>query len=465
MSLENHSLTYSPGLHYAYIGAPITKTLKDWGINSAKTIHQNGGEDTLTVSLPRAIDAAPLFTPFNLVTLTAPDGSAVFKGVCTEPAQLAAGGETHTYTFQSPWYYLKSKIYRKGRVFAVDPTNYSSGVESRLSSSAFLFEKPTGPGPYPGDFGTIGYEMTQVLAAAAATIPIATGFSDVNNAIAPPEEHIRDLYIAEVIVRILRWAPEAVRWWNYNTIGSWAALQIGSAYDTLTLAADNRLQLGGRIQNFKPRPRYDMLISKYTITFLFSQVATDGSKSRAWISSHDQVSTSANGSPHEIVETVELRPPRDNGTDFDPGESVPDENLAELVHAPYKTLKWDVDFEIKGTEVDWSVHPGMKFNFTGAQGGLATAATPVQVITRDIGRGVTTYKCGFPNHLGAGDRMALIRGNRARRVDHNADGSMNNGSTSYSGFGKQRDKKPDGYHEIDVTLCDPSGMFTFLVKD
>lgn len=459
MSLQDYSIKYAPGLHRfgASSFSPVTKTLAEWGITSCVVTSTNGAEDSMALEAPGLVDGTPIFAPFNFLTLLDPDGNTVFMGVCAAAPRSASGSsERHTFQVPSLWFFMQSRVFRRNRRFFTTPNTMGSAVETVACTQVTLLARPTATG---GLFTTptLANEFISVLAQGAAIVPFT--YSLPGFEMLPPEEKIQDSYLADVYRRLCRWIPEMVTIWTYPEAATYPEL-VASIPDT-----DVSVTLTGLVDNFEARPRYDLLVGKYTLQFIYGELASSSGLYRCGLGVQTQTSTVSNGSPVEIVQTIQLRPPRYDGQAYDSGETVPSAELAGTLHEPYKSLIWDYRYTYHATEFDWTLVPGQRIVLTDGPPGTSTVKSVIQRVIRDIGKLTTNVETGAPNHLGAGDRFALLRQNKNVRRASNGEGSPDATNPEDTGVCSFKDESDvaSGWGTLTLDVCDNGTPATIQV--
>lgn len=201
------------------VGA-VTKSLAAWGVSSATLEFRSRDADTLTLRLDGTLaDANPVFAYGAEATLTkhVTDDEAEpptttdttwFVGTCTTLHRSSAPSEeSHEYQFAGPWW-------RLGRqVFMQDWQMYRGGSIQNTPMPDLLLNIDEAGLPL----------STQDQIAAVITWAASCGISVQN-----PDpldyplliicvDEARDLFCTDVIQRELRWAPDAVTWFDYTT--------------------------------------------------------------------------------------------------------------------------------------------------------------------------------------------------------------------------------------------------------
>ena len=259
------------------------KTLAAWGLANAVLELVSQGADTFTVEAPnQAVDAAASFAYQGAVILRSgrtgsgtswTGGTICFQGVRgLNPAKGSAREESRTYKFHGPWWWLESTVFQQQTT--INSTSTPSSTSTVLTSDLFLMQSLL------GHKYTNGQQITEIITAAnAAGIPIQAGselpsvslshtdaLADTGGTPAAdaPIYQIRDMTMAEAVKQCLRWAPDAVTWFDYSTTpptfhckgrGSLSAVSLaianGTDHESLRITPREDLQLAAVVLRFK----------------------------------------------------------------------------------------------------------------------------------------------------------------------------------------------------------------------
>lgn len=434
MSLQHHTLT----------NGATTRTLADWNIVSCVTKHQLGGDDTLQFTVAGELDDS-LFPVFAQITLRDPGGVVRFSGVLVSVSRKAKGvSQERVYTCESPSYYLRRAVYRQQWWFVTNPLDFDdvptiaaalksdpSALSSRFgldwTSQVILNRTNTGAVVSLRDqvVAILDFIVTQ------ETAPIGYDATGIPGTIRPPISQQTDQRVLEALRNQLQWVPH-INWrWEYggdtpvmlfgDTTAGGAFIMPGqvSAVRTLDLTGDNPYAI-----EFAGDPRWDLLSPGVEITYIYGTNTVDPDDETTYARvrglHRDTSPIVANGSygierltcvlQGDIVNYVAgIRYVTD-------GEPVPPDGLAAAMLTAYSRSYYELKFSTKATEVDWTAGVGERFNVTGAQPDFEAAEAIVQVITRDIGAGVTSWQCGPPTQLAFNTRLELLRASRLRKL-------------------------------------------------
>lgn len=244
---------------------PINATFASLGLSGLRRTLVSQGVDRVTFTAPAtAIDADPLLTYGQQAQITK-DGQPWFLGVCTtNPRQGNSAKESITYELQGPWYYLERCMYRQYWLNVYDQT---SGALTSAERTRVILNKGTGL-THTSTTSQI-YSILSHAIANGAPIAIGTiaGGYDI------PWEEVKDMTCADLIIRMLRWMPDAVCWFDYST-----EVPIFNCLRTAALLPVNvDITAGAPLAAVDITPRHDLKPDGVEITFESSYtVSRDG---------------------------------------------------------------------------------------------------------------------------------------------------------------------------------------------
>jgi hypothetical protein len=181
-----------------------SRTLASWGLQNGQLHRQSLAADTLNFSRPvAAFDASDEIEFGQLVTLSDPAGRTRFVGRrVLVPSRASGAEESKSYTFAGPWYWLERLIYHQ----SWQQLLINGALVPRQTSHLLL------------NLGGLNIGA-QIRAVAQYAIdqgaPFQLGTIDVP--IVPFVTEITDQTCAQIIIDQLRWAPDAVAWFDYIT--------------------------------------------------------------------------------------------------------------------------------------------------------------------------------------------------------------------------------------------------------
>lgn len=172
-----------------------------------------GGVSTCTFFVPGPADAAPAW-PYGTEVAVLRSGVAagserLFRGTVTATRHVADGtSEGVAYTISDAWWHLEREIYKAGRtVIAEGGTSATTLSTPRV----LLFRTPDGA----SKVSAAGTVSAAVAYAATMGVPIQAG--TIIAPVEPPPDEVLDRTCAEIILRTMRWQPDAVAWINHAT--------------------------------------------------------------------------------------------------------------------------------------------------------------------------------------------------------------------------------------------------------
>lgn len=172
-----------------------------------------GGVSTCTFFVPGPADAAPAW-PYGTEVAVLRSGVAagserLFRGTVTAARHVASGAsEGIAYTVSDAWWHLEREIYKAGRsVIAEGETVPGTLVTPRV----LMFRNLDGTTRV-----SVAATVTAVAAYAAA-MGLAIQSGTVAAPAEPPPDEVADRTCAEIILRAMRWQPDAVAWIDHAT--------------------------------------------------------------------------------------------------------------------------------------------------------------------------------------------------------------------------------------------------------
>lgn len=229
-----------------------------------------------------AIDGTPRYAYGDALTLTR-DGVTVFRGRVTAVRPAAAGAaESITYEAQGPWWYLANLVYQQSwSVYgqAVTRLLLSTDAEGAKIHAGAQLEDAVNYAISKGAPLTLVHDLDQEL----------------------PAEELRDMTVAEIIVRLLRWHPDRVTWVDDSGAGSVLHIQKRSSLTAAELALTSE---SVRLGTTAIVPRYD-LVPGY-VKLIYERIDTiDGVETR--VVSEDRYPLTGGDEFTAIVQTIDLQ--------------------------------------------------------------------------------------------------------------------------------------------------------------
>lgn len=286
------------------------QTAESLGVTNVTLRRSNLADGSMSFQAEgRDLDRPYLFSHLEEVTLTGPGGTRWKGPLIRRQISAAAGAESHSYTVASPWFWLEHTVYLQQWTIA--------GVDGGIPLGRCIL----GVNGIDGRL-TIGQMVAAVINYAQSVgCPVQAGVIDIP-ALFPVEE-IKGLTCSEVIRRVLRWAPDAVGWWEFT--GGPAKFH-GRRRSSLTTRT---LRVGAAPLEGIPQivPREDIVPSAVVIVYervdsldgvtkltTISDVAPPGADGRAPFSLHFTIPL-AGGAVTTLRQPVEVRsivPPINN---------------------------------------------------------------------------------------------------------------------------------------------------------
>jgi hypothetical protein len=237
-------------------GVHVQKSLGDWDIeeDSVVRVRQSQAPDLLTFSIGNIEDDAN--DPFqydDIVTLFR--GSHIaFYGKVEDPEDDFGGDEFQHVTVSGPWKWLEETVYLQD--WMVWLSNGAINTKQTTPHTHLLINR---------GFNTL-IPVREVIisaldAAIAAGAPLQKGNILPGHVIYPPVSEVRDWLISDIVRGQLKWAPDAVVWFDYRTTPPTLHVERKKnlVAQSITLANDT---VSGSI-----RKRRDMLRPSVTIRF------------------------------------------------------------------------------------------------------------------------------------------------------------------------------------------------------
>jgi hypothetical protein len=213
-------------------------TCESLGLANPQLQLSNWQADTLSLTHATASwDADPLFAYNAALSLTL-DGVCIFRGRRRlAPRFAGAEAESLTYEFAGPFDWLAGRTLLQNTAIVVDPD--TSTIPTLLPQGLIILGQ--------SDAGTsvnLAQALTTVITAAiAAGVPIALGVIEgFDHGIEWDE--VADLNYADALLRLLKYAPDAVVSWDYAPAFPVISLRRRAALPALTLAVAPKGQGG-----------------------------------------------------------------------------------------------------------------------------------------------------------------------------------------------------------------------------
>lgn len=236
-----------------------TKTFAAWGFANLRRSLVSQAIDTVTFDAPGAAHDSVAALPIDSVVTIQRDGVQWFYGLVVQvPRSGAPAAESLTYKIAGPWWWLENLVFQQYWTLISDPTNPASPTTNVYKSHLLLNQTVLGAKQ------TTSAQITEcVNYAITAGAPIA--FSAANlPAVDAPVDEVQDITCAEAIIKVLRWTPDAVSWFDYATV-PYPTLHI-ERRATLT-AVNLDVSGAGDVQSIQITPRHDLQVPAVVLKF------------------------------------------------------------------------------------------------------------------------------------------------------------------------------------------------------
>lgn len=269
-----------------------------WRISHATRVLKNQSVDSVT--LEREGDSpSPPFT-FGASIKIYRAQQLWFQGIVTEtPSFSTARKEYQRYVISGPWWFLERTIYQQ-KWKEVDSISNEEDEESSLHNiykSHLILGQDENGNPI-----SIGEQIGDIIdyLSEEVHVPIALD-PQINLPIFIPYDECKDLSCAEVIQRLLRWAPDTVSFFDYT--GDIPCLYLKRQHQLETQVIDLSQKHTG-LTELHIRPRYDLQIP--AVVLKFEKTHTSNGKIWSTIETQAYPIGSDGTTPQSLVMTVEL---------------------------------------------------------------------------------------------------------------------------------------------------------------
>lgn len=401
-----------------------TQTLAAWGADAGRlTLNavwaSKASDDRLVLNLAADVDDTPPFAYAEKVELFSAS-TRRFVGWSRTPAPIATPqGERLRCVFESPTRFLQT-TYLQPAYYRVLGSN-----EGHLQSYIILNRETS----QDEETGATLFTPVSLRDQVEALLIYAQTYGDGGSA-APFDYDLTGLpdieipmtrrkapTVMECIEAELRWTPNICMRWDYTgTTGSDPVLRF-IGVDTINMSTGDAISpptLSGSgtptthtipndgtvLTEFDPTPADSQLVRKIKLHWVWTD-----SENITTPQFTETESVIENGSPRELVLTVELGSRLWNGTAWaEDHEGVPDNNLARRLHSGFDRVWWQFNAKTHSNDLHWSWRPGDLANISDA-GALEAAYAVIQSVTRDLFRGTVELSTGAPANRGFGELM------------------------------------------------------------
>jgi len=270
------------------------KSLADWGISRATRTLRNQSTDTLTLGQD-GDDPEPFLFGEHLRIYRGTE--LWFQGIVSEtPAFDGARRVFRNYLVSGPWYFLERTIYQQKWKESSNSSVADSPLQDVYKSHLILGQDENG-NPL-----TIGQQIGDVIAYLSQQAGVAIALDPALDLPIPiPYDECKDLSCAEVLRRLLRWAPDTISFFDYGVDPPRLCLRRQSQLAVLTF---DRNAPNSALSEVQLRPRYDLQVPAVVLKFEKTH-RVDG---RVWSTLETQACPAgADGTlPRSLVLTIEL---------------------------------------------------------------------------------------------------------------------------------------------------------------
>lgn len=235
------------------------KTLAAWGITAPVLNLVATDQDSLSFQLEKStVAGADGWVRDAAVTLYR-DITVMFRGIVENDAiaTVDAGRESLGVRVVGPWWYLTHTVFQQAwKVWDSSLNGGEGGFTTGNRSHVILGQADDGTRLHSGQVITAALNW-----ASAGGTRFAVGTID--PAVSIPLDEASDLTCAEVIMRMLRWTPDAVCWFDYSTtVPTFHCRRAANlTLDTYGTGA------GSNVVAWTSRPRGDLLVDGVVIKF------------------------------------------------------------------------------------------------------------------------------------------------------------------------------------------------------
>lgn len=336
-----------------------------------------------------ALTDTPLFAYGDEVTITRVDGGVSttwFKGRIVDiPREGAARMESIRYRVAGTWWYFENLVFQQlwpldatANSHLTSPTTYRRAMVIAGMASSTLLRQNTKDFIVDVLDWLIGADTANKTQYTAGELP--TGFN-------VPFSRLDAPTCAEALLKITRWMPDAMAWFDYSVNPPKFNLVRRSA------ASSASVQLTALAQ-VSVVPRNELKIDELIIQY----VTINGSGLVVLTEDKDPSGSGNTGRDFgNVVITV------DNNY-----QALPS-GLAASFRAGLSTLQYSGSLVIDEEECSQSLRPGQVLNITGGPSAWSTMNASVQEVTEDVDHGRTIVRFGPPDHIRLNDLIEILK--------------------------------------------------------
>jgi len=254
--------------------------------------------DTLTLEVARDLLQSPLYAHLAPITLRYGNDKR-FVGYCDRtPAEATGQAEGQAVVARNAWWLLERLPFQQRHL--VNEYNAETETWSQVwqyKSRAILGQAEDGTSL------TIAQVVTEILAY-AATCGVSIAAGTIEGATTFPFDEIVDLTCAEAILRVVRWDPGLVAWFDYSTATPTLNLRARSALAAVTAAINPASRATAAVSSVSLTPRTDLQLP--AVVLLYERSSDAGSQQLETISTDAYPLGATGRTVGALVATIQL---------------------------------------------------------------------------------------------------------------------------------------------------------------
>jgi hypothetical protein len=428
----------------------VEKPLSGWGVETSSLRRTLRSLDVDELSFTCA--AADLLTDppmaYGDIVSLRRNGVQYFKGrLIRSVAAGDAHGERNQITVAGPWWDLAHLVYEQPRVIKSDDFTHLLSVDT---TRVILGQNSLGV------HITTGQQITDIITYALARGAALVLPGSTPSFVTAPLDEARDITCAEAIRRMLAFTPDAVSWFDYTADTPILNIQRRDFLADLSYSVNAGLS----IESVNITDRRDLVPPGVRLNFITS--AKDPISGIVYA----KVTTQTVGVPIGIgvvVATIDLM---GAGTD---SQEDPPSGLASAYYTALQAIQYQGSLRFHAFDCAGDITPAKRLSLSGGRSAWSAMRALVQIVTEDLGTGVTSVEFGPPEHLGVQDFVNQLMFNRKvgrppEPTNFNAvkDSDPDNPNPAagkdpknYTAE-KTGESSAQGLHTIPVVFCDPA---------
>lgn len=365
-------------------------TFDSIGVATAILTSNASAPDTLEIQLDKPIDATALFSPWQLVELRE-DGTLLWEGWHDMRGLSASGAnQAQSITLRGVGRAMDMHMYQQARAaFGESLTETIGGVvlgmavdiETRVARKIPADEQAEDIAAQLLD--ACGIELMPTYRVNPEDAP--TFLPTLKLPLMPKT----NASLGTCLGAVMTWFP-TFAWRSATPDDGYSDLNRIVLVDT-DASPIIEISTADLISECAFNPRYDLQLSETKIIWA-RRLPAGGIQGI-----NTDTATTANGSPHKLIYTIDL----------EPGEEVPSTGIAAEYQKWAGRLLWDSRVAVLGLHWDWA--PGDRLTFAAPLPSAIAVPPVVQVITRDLMRGTTAITAGTRQQLGLDQRIELAK--------------------------------------------------------